>query len=68
MLNLVAVDCVPGGTWEVKLTSNAPTITSTLGTVQKLTLDTFRIFNIPQSRGIYHQRGLINNVCQASLV
>ncbi|HRG65926.1 MAG TPA: hypothetical protein PLV12_08975, partial [Saprospiraceae bacterium] len=68
VLNLVAVDCVPGGTWEVKLTSNAPTITSTLGTVQKLTLDTFRIFNIPQSQGITINAASSNNVCQASLV
>jgi hypothetical protein len=67
-LSIATVDCVPGGTWEVKLTSNAPNITSTLGTVQKLTLDTFRIFNIPQSQGITISAASANNVCQATLV
>jgi hypothetical protein len=67
-LNLALVDCVPGGTWEIKLTSNAPGITTTLGTVQKLTLDTFRVYNIPQGQGVTINASSANNVCQASLV
>ncbi|MFN8320900.1 MAG: gliding motility-associated C-terminal domain-containing protein [Saprospiraceae bacterium] len=67
-LNLALVDCVPGGTWEIKLTTNAPGITTTLGTVQKLTLDTFRVYNIPQGQGVTINASSANNVCQASLV
>ena len=67
-LNLALVDCVPGGTWELKLTSNAPSITTTLGTVQKLTLDTFRVYNIPQGQGVTISAASSNNVCQATLV
>ncbi|MBK8701335.1 MAG: gliding motility-associated C-terminal domain-containing protein [Saprospiraceae bacterium] len=66
-LKLETVDCVAGGKWELKLTTNAPNVSATLGTVQKLTLDTVRIYNIPQGQGTVITASSSNGVCMATL-
>lgn len=66
-LNIATLDCVAGAVYEIKLTSNATTVTSDYGTVQKLTLDTFRIFNIPQGQGISITGSSANGVCSATI-
>ena len=62
-LNLKAISCIPGGTYQIKVTSNAPTVASNFGNVQKLTLDTFLISNIPQGQAVVLTASSSNNVC-----
>jgi hypothetical protein len=66
-LTLAGVACITGGTYEVKIISLAPTVTTSIGTIQKLTNDTIRIFNIPQGQSLMINASSANNVCQASL-